>query len=206
MPLLLPSIILFWVKCKCFVITLYQECHFIMLQHQSPDYQSICCLLSDIKTSGQNHLNVRQNSSWVCGIHILIWLGLQQRTDMNQNKPYPTTFIKNPHLKISWTLWVFLGGVGRVLNLCWKLRAVRMFECHMPYLLQTLSEVMVTPVYAWQPMQAVVRTYWGFVQLILFNLYFIYLILCTVWCCSRKYGHGYTKYWSWANISLWIST
>ena len=64
------------------------------------------------KTSGQNHLDVRQNCSYVYGIHILIWLGLQQRTDMNQNKTYPTTFIKNPYLKIPWNQWVFffLGG------------------------------------------------------------------------------------------------
>jgi hypothetical protein len=98
---------------------------------------------------------------------------------MNENKTYPKTFNKNSYLKISWTLLVFFffGGVGREFNLCWQLCAVRMFECHMPYLLQTLSEVMkVTPVHAWQPMQAVVRTYWSFVQLILFNLHFIYLI------------------------------
>jgi hypothetical protein len=57
-----------------------------------------------------------------------------------------------------------------------------MFECHMPYLLQTLSEVMkVAPGYAWQPVQAVVRTYWGLVQLILFNLCFIYL-LTSLYC------------------------
>lgn len=72
------------------------------------------CLLLIVrhKTSGQNYLDLRQNSSYVYGIHILIWLGLQQRIDTNQNKTYPTTFIKNLYLKISWTLWVFLGGGG----------------------------------------------------------------------------------------------
>ena len=42
------------------------------------------------KTSGQNHLGVRQNSSYVYDIHILVWLVLKQRSDMSQNKTYPT--------------------------------------------------------------------------------------------------------------------
>ena len=61
----------------------------------------------------QNHLDVRQNISYVYGIHIWVWLGLKQRTDMNENKTYPKTFNKNSYLKISWTLRVFfLGGWG----------------------------------------------------------------------------------------------
>jgi hypothetical protein len=49
----------------------------------------------------QNHLDVRQNISYVYGIHIWVWLGLKQRTDMNENKTYPKTFNKNSYLKIS---------------------------------------------------------------------------------------------------------
>jgi len=181
--------------------SLYQECHFIMLQHQSPESQSICCLLSNCRIT-----LIRQNSSYVYGIHILFWLDLKQRTDMNQNKTYPNTFNKNSYLKISWTLWVFFGGWRGSLTCAdscaqWGSLNATFLICFKHYLkwrshLDTLGSLCKR---LWD---TEVLCSWCSLTCTLF----CYSILCMVQCCSCKYGHGYTKYCSWAYINLWIST